>query len=428
MKIFSDYKKKFLPIYKDYSINILSQIINIIFSIFPVLLISNLLGPEAKGIVTMFFVIVGYFQIFGGLGISGSAIYFVANDNDNVRKQEITGEILFISFILGILTAIIYIPLASIYFVSSDIDSFFLFLFSGSIITFISITNNISQHLFIGAKNFINFALISNAPLVVSSITISVFIFFYKDVNTVIICYSSAYIISFILSCTIHLYNNINFTFRLSKRNVKKYFNYGLKSYFGRVLWRVWDKIDYIFIVYFLSVSSVGIYSISYMFSETIVLFATTVTTVITAYVASRKNLNEDKIIFKTLRYIVILMILYSLLLFITSSFLVKFLFNSDFASAILPLQFLIPGMVFLALGKIISSYLAGIGKPGLQSIAIICAFIISIAGNSLLIPTLGIIGASIATSISFFIYFIIVSFLFIRNTEKNIKNILFEI
>ena len=419
-------KDEFLKIrefYTNYGINILSQILNIIFSIVPVLLISNILGSEGKGTVVIFFLIIQYFQIFGGLGVSGSAIYFVSKSESN--KLEVSGELFFLSIVLSVLSMVIFLPSAYFYYRANLSIDIFLLLPLGTIIIFCSITNNISQHIFIGLKKFISFSIISNSSLFFSSIIIALIIFVKADIQTIIFGYTLSHILSFFFSMYLHFRNKTKSLLKYDLNIFMPYIRYGLKSYLGRILWRVFDKLDYLILSFFVSVSAIGVYSISYMFSELIVLFATTISSLITTYVAGQNSNEYEKIISKTLRILFFIIILFAILLYIVSDYLIEYLFIDEFSSSIIPLKILLPGMTFLALGKIMASYLAGKGMPGLQSYAISISLLIAIFTNFILIPLYGINGAAISTTISFISYFLMIYYLFNKHTNISIYNII---
>jgi O-antigen/teichoic acid export membrane protein len=58
----------------------------------------------------------------------------------------------------------------------------------------------------------------------------------------------------------------------------------------------------------------------------------------------------------------------------------------------------LLPAVVSLSLGKVMISYVAGRGRAGLVSVANVVALVINVVLNLILIPRLGIVGASLAS------------------------------
>jgi O-antigen/teichoic acid export membrane protein len=62
----------------------------------------------------------------------------------------------------------------------------------------------------------------------------------------------------------------------------------------------------------------------------------------------------------------------------------------------------LLPGVVSLSVAKVMTSYIGGRGRPGLISVIGIIALVLNIALNLVLIPRMGIVGASLASLISY--------------------------
>ena len=62
----------------------------------------------------------------------------------------------------------------------------------------------------------------------------------------------------------------------------------------------------------------------------------------------------------------------------------------------------LLPGMVTLSIGKVMMSYLGGRGRPGLVAVGSTIALVVNVAFNVVLIPAFGIVGASLASDVSY--------------------------
>jgi O-antigen/teichoic acid export membrane protein len=72
------------------------------------------------------------------------------------------------------------------------------------------------------------------------------------------------------------------------------------------------------------------------------------------------------------------------------------------FGPSIPPLLVLLPGVVVLSSGSVVGSYVSGIGRPGISSTVAVIAVVVNIAANLVLIPRFGIIGAALASLISY--------------------------
>lgn len=81
---------------------------------------------------------------------------------------------------------------------------------------------------------------------------------------------------------------------------------------------------------------------------------------------------------------------------------LVYFLFGSAFLKSVNAIIGLIPGVVLVSLSRALANDIAARGHPELNTITSIFVVIINILLNVILIPFLGILGAALATSISY--------------------------
>lgn len=105
------------------------------------------------------------------------------------------------------------------------------------------------------------------------------------------------------------------------------------------------------------------------------------------------------------------------LLVFVLSDVLVSVLFSSAFAPVASPLRWLLPGIFTLSVGKVLVAELLAREKPSYASWATGIATVVNIAGNFLLIPHLGISGAAIASSISYSLLSLMVTWCYLRET-----------
>jgi O-antigen/teichoic acid export membrane protein len=81
---------------------------------------------------------------------------------------------------------------------------------------------------------------------------------------------------------------------------------------------------------------------------------------------------------------------------------LLPLLYGPAFRAAIVPTWILLVGMAGGAVYGVLTAFLSGIGRPGLTSIAQGAGLAVTVALDLTLIPHLGIVGASIASTLSY--------------------------
>ena len=99
--------------------------------------------------------------------------------------------------------------------------------------------------------------------------------------------------------------------------------------------------------------------------------------------------------------------------------------YGSAFSGAVGVVAVLVPGMTAAALSSVLSSYVAGRGKPGLATVAATVNLAVNVALNVLLIPPLGYLGAAAASSVSYSLAAAVMILFFLRETGLPAKSVL---
>jgi O-antigen/teichoic acid export membrane protein len=108
----------------------------------------------------------------------------------------------------------------------------------------------------------------------------------------------------------------------------------------------------------------------------------------------------------------------------IFSVWIIKMLFGDDYYGSALVIVLLAPGIIFLAVPKILVSHLAAKDKLELAVQASLTALIVNLVANVLFIPFAGIYGAAIASSLAYLVYLVIYLLNYIKLTKLSIADI----
>jgi Na+-driven multidrug efflux pump len=85
----------------------------------------------------------------------------------------------------------------------------------------------------------------------------------------------------------------------------------------------------------------------------------------------------------------------------------------------------LLPGIVIFSVANVLAAYIAGIGKPRLNLYVSGISLIITITLDFALIPKLNIVGAAIASTVSYSVAAFMLIFFFIRETGVPLRQVL---
>jgi O-antigen/teichoic acid export membrane protein len=91
-----------------------------------------------------------------------------------------------------------------------------------------------------------------------------------------------------------------------------------------------------------------------------------------------------------------------AVVLAIAAPFVLPLLYGSQFDDSVRLAQILLVGLAVEGAAGVISAYLYGIGRPGLNSLAMGAGVVLTIALDLLLVPRWGATGAAIASTVAY--------------------------
>ena len=175
---------------------------------------------------------------------------------------------------------------------------------------------------------------------------------------------------------------------------------YGARVSIGGLLNAVNGRFDLLVLAKLAPLSTVGLYAISQIVAELIMLVPRSLGKVLMPTVAAGGA--EDRLSAPTIRLNGSLTLVAILGATILGPGLIHFGYGSDFNGAIVPFLLLLPGIWFLSAGGLIGDALRGRGYPGTVSALAAVEVVVTIALDLLLIPPFGAVGGAIASSFAY--------------------------
>jgi len=176
----------------------------------------------------------------------------------------------------------------------------------------------------------------------------------------------------------------------------------GLKASVSHICLFLLFRVDIFLLNFFLGVEKAGIYSIAVLVSELLQKLANTSGTIIFPKLTGKQTDRGRQLSLRIGGFVVLIGIVFSILIIFLGESMIILLYKEDFAMAVQPLYFLLPGTTIMAGGKILLFSLWGQNFPRITVVVPLIAFIMNAILNALLIPKLGVNGAAISTSISY--------------------------
>jgi O-antigen/teichoic acid export membrane protein len=187
---------------------------------------------------------------------------------------------------------------------------------------------------------------------------------------------------------------------RISYREL---FGYGLPYYPGSLTQFFILRVDVYLIAWLVAdpAAPLGYYSMAVTIAQFVLFLSSSVSSLFFPHVAASSQEESNRQVPMVARVTLLLTSGMALALVPCAIILIRVLLPA-FEPSLPPLFVLLPGLVAFSLARVLSSYIAGRGMPQLTSYVNVGALVVNVVANLLLIPPLGILGAAVASLISY--------------------------
>jgi len=179
-------------------------------------------------------------------------------------------------------------------------------------------------------------------------------------------------------------------------------------------------KMDIWFVNYFHGKEQTGIYSLGVSLAQMVWILPAAIQAVLYAFISTHQDKKQqiEKTI-TTTKQIGIYALAAGVSGYLTALYLVPILFGEAFRESVHVIGILLLGVVPFCLSMAVSGYFAATGRVKINLHSAILGFIVCLLADILLIPDYGIIGASVASVISYLSTVLYLLILFYRETTK---------
>lgn len=387
------------------------------------ILIARLLGPEGRGEYALLLNLAQIVAVLGSNGIYWGMTYWLGKDikllsglvSNAVIHVLLVALLIVLLMPLIMITAPIWLP---------NVDSFGLFIILLGIPLLIWI--ECLRYLFLGQEATLEYAALPPFRVTVWLVANAVIlVFFTRSVTGVIL----AWLIQLIATIgvfTIRLVRqyqpSFSPTWDLYQNTVKTGFR-GLASFFAVSL--MYDG-DIYLLNHLSSLQALGHYSIAT--SMTRILQRSTNMAGALVFPVSAKDDTEkaDFLTARIVRNLFLLNILLSVLAILLGRTVLVLLFGQEFTESYRLLLWLLPGFVANTGAIVIGPYLWGKGYPKIVILAPLASFIGNLLLDLLLVPHLGISGASFSSSMAYILWTALLVTYFVNDTDVSYSDLLF--
>lgn len=362
------------------------------------LLLARGLGATNRGVYALAVLIASFVGQTVSFGVNGAAVYFVGQRR--YPMYQITSTLFWAGLFVGTGSAILtfcvlwlwgHVPIASL-------------LLALIALPFV-IWCDLLGHAFLGANQAQVFSLIGIIQISVLLIAQGVgFIWLRGNADLAVLGWAVSYVVAaayavFKLGRKGHIRAVLNWP--LLKDAVK----FSAPGYITNWLQFFNYRLDQMLLYVWVGPTLLGQYAIAVSMTEAMWQLPTSVSAVLFSHVASFQGSVDSVSTSRIARLTCVIMLGIALSVAIVAGPLVTFFFGAEYADSVPALRALLPGTVAMVLPKVIGGDLYGRGLPRYVAYGAAITSLVTIMGDVLLIPSWGIAGAGIASSLAYLVY-----------------------
>lgn len=184
----------------------------------------------------------------------------------------------------------------------------------------------------------------------------------------------------------------------------RRHLTYGSQSHASNILSFINYRADIFLVNLLLNPAAVGVYVIAVQLAEKIWMLSQSASVVVLPKLARLQAEVGDTTNMTSLvaRWVFVLTALVSLVVALVGKPVISLLFGAQFEGAAIALVWLLPGIVLGGSARILANDLAARGRPELNMYAAIAVAALNVVLNIVLIPSMGIVGAALATTLAY--------------------------
>lgn len=397
-------KKILLPIIKsDFICKVVETFVTRMFLIgiglVTTIIVARMLGPEGRGLYAVAGMVGAIGVQFGNLGLHASNTYYVAQ-NRNLLPTLLCNTLIVSLVIGGFIVALawcVFILWPNLSPIKGDLLAMSLIWIP------IGLAYLLVQNLLIGiheisAYNTIEIvtkiAGLGLISIVILAGSVSVEIFFLMSLIALIIGLFGG-----LKKLKRHLKNFQKPSIKIFKENIR----YGIKAYLAGLFSFMVIRSDLFMVKYLIGNEQAGYYSIAATMADMVYMLPVIVGTILFPKLSAISDpVAKWHITRKIAILVAIIMFFITNVSVLLTEPIIQLMFGKAFIPSAPAFVWLMPGIIMLSINTILMNYFASLGMPIITVYSPGCAFIINLFLNYKMIPSLGIIGASLASVIAY--------------------------
>jgi O-antigen/teichoic acid export membrane protein len=380
------------------------------------MIVARVLGPEGRGFYAVAATIGAIGVQFGNLGLHASNIYYVAREKKLL--PALVGNTVMVCFAVGGLITVLIWMIFSIWPRLAPVDGLLLIL---SLIWIpLGLVCLLLQNLLLGIQEVrafnkielitkvLGLGLIGLLALIGTATVEAIF-----SAGLVVLVISSLWALWRLKS---HLTTPPKASLALLKENIR----YGVKAYLAALFSFLVLRVDLLMTKYILGAEQTGYYSIAANIAELVCILPVVVATILFPKLSALTNIKEQWYFTKKAAIVTGAgMLLVLAVVGILAKPVVRVLYGEPFLPCVPPFLWLLPGIFFLGVETVAVQFLNSIGLPRVVVAVWSLTCLLNVGLNMWAIPEYGITGASIVSSLSYFVICVFIVWISWKTKQK---------
>ncbi len=224
---------------------------------------------------------------------------------------------------------------------------------------------------------------------------------------------------------------SLGFKFQLSRdlTGLRAATAFALPCYAANVAQFLNYKLDVFVVGFFAGTASVGRYTLAVSLAQLLWLMSNSVASVLLPKIAASTASSDAGASIRHTARVTRLSLwataLCGLTLGVLGTQAIPLLYGEAFRPSVAALLWVLPGIVIFSVANVLAAYMAGIGKPRLNLLVSGVSLIVTITLDLALIPNLNIVGAAIASTVSYTLSALLLIVFFVRETGASLREVL---
>ena len=366
-------------------------------------ILARLLGPEGRGEYTLIILIPALIQITGVFGADTAAIYLIARRRDEAAPIGFT--LAAIGALLGLLLIVVYGAVSQLepyahYLETAHVPADLIWILVALLP--VTLAASILTAAVLGLEQYRRYNLATLAAPIANLILLLVLVVGMRMGIAGAVAAAAAASALGLAAAAAAFFAVAPGRVRWQRGLVSEAFSYGVRAHVANLAWFLHYRADMFLVGYLTGPAALGYYAVAVGLAEKLYLVPSAVGTVLFPRIAAAEPEEARRVTPRACRHTLWLTIGFSLILALVAQPLIHGLYGARFSFSVAPLWLLLPGIVSLAVSRLLSADLNGRGMPGVVARANAGMAVLNIALNLWWIPLWGVMGAAAATSVSY--------------------------